>query len=167
MRLYRGEESTSAVCRNTDGRVALCPTKPASLRARTISLTSTLWKSWPLEELVCCWQKAGQTKLLQSSSSLTESFFWSWWSTRQFSPSFLYMHLKWTYPKPPGNISMISWNIWLPKSQPLKYWKISWWMEWWCWCFCHCHTFVYSDGHGGHSFGTCNVEGERVPGFAI
>ena len=62
----------------------------ASLRARTASSSSsTLHKSWLLEELAYCWHRAGQTKLLKSSASLTGSSFSSWSSARQFSPSSL------------------------------------------------------------------------------
>ena len=68
-----------------------------------------------------CWQRTGQTKLLKSSASLTGSFFSSWSSARQFylplgvrTPSGITWNLK-------RSVSIISYNMLLPRSQPLGY----------------------------------------------
>ena len=136
--------------------------KPASLRRRTASSSSsTVHKSRPLEELVYCWQKDGQTKLLKSSASLKEPSFSNWSSARQFSPSSVYMHLIRTNPKLSRNVydELQHAVAKVPATEILI--PVGDWND-----HISAAASVYSDAHSGHSFSARNAEGYRVLEFA-
>ena len=147
----RGNKSSSVVNRNTGLRTP----RSTLLRARTPSSSS-------VHKPAYCLQRTRLTKLLRSSASLAGSFFSNWSSTRQFSPSSQWKHLKSDEMNLKRNAYMTSCNTLLPRSQPLRY--ISQ-------LVIGTVTLVlqplFSDAHGGHGFGTSNVEGERILEFAI
>ena len=143
--------ASSLVYRNTYGRIAVHPTKYAYLRARTASLSSySMHKCWVVEELAYGWQRAGQTKLLKSSASLTGFPTTSWSSARWFSPSSLYMlqsEPTWSWRK------TLLWQAAIHYYYGLILIPIGDWND-----HISAAISVYSNAHGGQDFSTCNSE---------
>ena len=114
----------SVVYKNTGLPVLLYPARSVLFWTRTANSSF-----FSVPKLTYCWQRTGQIR--QSSwSPVNLLHLSSWSSASNFSPSSRFMHFKWTYLILKTNVFMTSYNVLLPRSQPL--WHLSRWHSFWC-----------------------------------